>query len=157
MTTLTFTPDLPGLPDPDRDPQFYEGVPARRLAAWVIDVIIVLAMGLPLALAFGIVTLGFGFVLFWFLVSAVSYVYRLVTLTNGSATWGMRMMGIEFRRHDGTRFDVITAALHAGIYMISMGVIVLQALSCLMIVGTRYRQGLSDIILRTTAINRPVD
>lgn len=157
MTTLTFTPDLPGLPDPERDPQFYDGVPARRLAAWVIDLGIVLGIGLPLALAFGIVTLGFGFMLFWFLLSAVSYLYRLVTLTNGSATLGMRMMGIEFRRHDGTRFDLITAALHAGIYMVSISVIVLQAMSCLMILGTRYSQSLSDIILRTTAINRPAD
>jgi hypothetical protein len=29
--------------------------------------------------------------------------------------------------------------------------------SCMAIVGTRYGQGLPDIILRTTAINRPVD
>jgi uncharacterized RDD family membrane protein YckC len=157
MTTLTFTPDMPGLPDPVRDPQFYEGVPARRFAAWLIDVAIVLAIGLPIALIFGIVTFGLGFMLFWFLISSVGYVYRVITLAGGSATWGMRAMGIEMRRHDGGRFDLVTAALHAGIYAISIGVVVLQALSCLLILGTRYRQGLSDIILRTTAINRPAD
>lgn len=157
MTTLTFTPDLPGLPDPELDRQFYEGVPARRFAAWVIDVIVVLAIGVPLAVMFGIVTLGFGFLLFWFLISAVGFFYRVVTLGQASATFGMRAMGIEMRRHDGSRFDTLTAVLHSGIYILSMGVLVLQALSALMILGTRYRQGLGDVILRTTAINRPAD
>ena len=27
-----------GLPDPERDRQFYDGVPLRRLVAWFIDV-----------------------------------------------------------------------------------------------------------------------
>jgi hypothetical protein len=35
--------------------------------------------------------------------------------------------------------------------------IVLQLVSCLAILGTRYRQGISDVILGTTAINRPAD
>ena len=33
---------MSGLPDPQRDRQFYEGVPARRLAAWFVDLAIVL-------------------------------------------------------------------------------------------------------------------
>ena len=33
----------------------------------------------------------------------------------------------------------------------------LQLVSCLAILGTRYRQGIPDIILGTTAINRPAD
>ena len=40
---------MPGLPDPDLDAQFYEGVPLRRFAAWLVDLAIVLVVGVPLA------------------------------------------------------------------------------------------------------------
>ena len=55
---------MAGLPDPEHDRQFYDGVPARRLVAWFIDLAIVLAVGVPVAVVFGLVTLGFGFALF---------------------------------------------------------------------------------------------
>lgn len=148
---------MPGLPDPDHDRQFYDGVPTRRFLAWVIDLVVVLVVGLPLALVFGLATLGLGFALFPLVIATVGFLYRLLTISNASATWGMRVMGIELRRHDGSRFDALTAALHAGIYTIAIWTVGLQLVSCLTILFSRYRQGLNDIILRTTAINRPVD
>jgi uncharacterized RDD family membrane protein YckC len=69
----------------------------------------------------------------------------------------MRVMGIELRRHDGTRFDFSTAVLHTAIYSIAFWTEVLQILSCVTILASRYHQGLQDIILRTTAINRPAE
>jgi len=33
-----------GLPDPTTDAEFYEGVPARRLIAWIIDAVIIVAL-----------------------------------------------------------------------------------------------------------------
>lgn len=150
-------PPLYGLPDPDRDPQFYDGVPFRRLVAWFIDVAIVLAIGVPLATAFGVLTLFVGFAIFPLIVCGVGFAYRTLTLAGGSATWGMRFTGIEFRRHDGSRFDGITALMHTALYMLSMSVFVLQLVSCATIVGSRYRQSLGDMLLGTTAINRPVD
>ena len=45
---------LPGLPDPEIDREFYEGVPARRLVAWFVDVILILAMGVFPAMIFGV-------------------------------------------------------------------------------------------------------
>ncbi len=148
---------LPGLPDPEMDRQFYDGVPGRRLAAWVIDLFIILAMGVPFAVLFGLLTLGFGFAIFPLLVAGVGFLYRAATITMGSATWGMWMMGIELRRADGSRFDFLTALLHTAIYTFSFGVVILQFASCVAMVGTRYGQGLPDLILRTTAINRPAD
>jgi uncharacterized RDD family membrane protein YckC len=148
---------MPGLPDPDLDRQFYEGVPARRLFAWVVDVAIILAIGVPIAVSFGLLTLGLGFMLFPLLVMSVGFVYRTATIASGSATWGMRFAGIELRRGDGSRLDLLFAFLHTAIYTVAFGVVVLQALSCLAMVGTRYGQGLPDIILGTTAINRPAD
>jgi uncharacterized RDD family membrane protein YckC len=148
---------MDGLPDPDHDRQFYAGVPARRLAAWLVDFTVTLAIGVPIAIVFGLATFGFGFALFPLVLASVGFLYRTATIASGSATWGMRFAGIELRRGDGTRFDLLTAVLHTAIYTVAFGVVVLQFISCLAMVGTRYGQGLPDIILGTTAINRPVD
>jgi uncharacterized RDD family membrane protein YckC len=148
---------LPGLPDPERDRQFYEGVQSRRLAAWVVDVLIVMAIGVPLALLFGLMTLGIGFALFPAILLGVGLVYRTATIAGASATWGMRLMGIELRRADGARFDLPTAFLHTAIYTVCIGVVLLQAASIVGMLATRYGQGLPDIILRTAMINRPAD
>ena len=152
-----FSGPMFGLPDPERDRQFYEAVQSRRLAAWVIDLFVILLAGVPVALVFGLATFGFGFALFPLVVAGVGFVYRTLTIAERSATWGMRVMGIELRRHDGTRFDLTTAALHTAIYSVAISIVVLQAVSCISMLSTRYGQGLPDVILRTTAINRPAD
>jgi uncharacterized RDD family membrane protein YckC len=157
MHADSYAGPMAGLPDPEHDRQFYERVPLRRFIAWCIDVTIVLLVGVPLALIFGLVTLGLGFGLFPLVVAAVGFVYRTATLAGASATWGMWFTGIEFRRGDGTRFDPMTAFLHTTLYMICMSVVVLQAISCVTILGSRYRQSLGDMLLGTTAINRPAD
>lgn len=148
---------LPGLPDPVRDAQFYDGVPTRRFAAWLIDLVVILIVGVPVAIVFGVATIGIGFALFPFIVATVGFLYRTATIAGGSATWGMRVMGIELRRHDGSRFDATTAVLHTMIYTLALWTVVLQLLSCLTILFSAHRQGLNDIILRTTAINRPAE
>ncbi len=157
MQAYGYAGSLAGLPDPELDRQFYEGVPARRFAAWVIDLLIILLIGVPLAVMFGLMTLGFGFALFPLLVASVGFVYRVATITGGSATWGMRAMGIELRRADGSRFDFAFAIMHTALYTIAFGVVLLQLVSCVSMVASRYGQGLPDVILRTTAINRPAD
>jgi uncharacterized RDD family membrane protein YckC len=156
----TFDPfmgPLTGLPDPERDRQFYEGVLPRRLAAWFVDLLVILAVGVPVALFFGLATLGFGLALFPLVVAAVGFVYRTLTIAGGSATWGMRFMGIELRRWDGSRFDLPTAFMHTAIYTIAVSIVVLQIASMGIMLSTRHGQGLPDIVLRTTAINRPAD
>ena len=60
------------LPDPDYDHAFYDGVPAKRLFAWLIDVVFVFAISFVL----GLLTLS---VLWWiwpvtFIV--VNFLYR---------------------------------------------------------------------------------
>ena len=148
---------MAGLPDPERDRQFYDGVLLRRFVAWCIDVAIVLFVSVPLAVVFGLVTLGIGFAIFPLIVAGTGFLYRTATLAGGSATWGMWFTGIEFRRGDGTRFDFLTALLHTTLYAICLSFVVLQAISCATIIGSRYRQSLGDMLLGTTAINRPAD
>lgn len=153
----TFASSLPGLPDPDRAPEFYARVPSRRLVAWVVDMAVILAIGVPLALVFGLVTLGLGLALFPLVILATSVAYRTLTLGAGSATWGMRFVGIELRRQDGLRLDGTTAFLHTLLYSGCFAVFPIQVLSMIGMISTRYGQGLPDLALRTAMINRPAD
>lgn len=159
MTSLfdAYIGDMSGLPDPDRDQRFYAGVPSRRLAAWVVDVIVTLGIGVPLALVFGLMTLGVGLALFPLILLGVGFFYRVATIASGSATWGMRLMGVELRRQDGTRFDLTAAFLHTALYTVCIGVMILQVASVVGMLGTRYGQGLPDLVLRSAMINRPSD
>lgn len=157
MDATGYAGPMGGLPDPEADRQYYEGVPTKRLVAWFVDLIVILAIGVPIAVFFGLATFGFGFALFPLLVAGVGFLYRTGTIATGSATLGMRFCGIELRRGDGTRFDGLTALLHTAIYTVAFSVVVLQFISCALMLGTRYGQGLPDMILGTTAINRPAD
>jgi hypothetical protein len=90
--------------DPVAQPELFEGVLARRVIAFIID-FIVIAIPVVLAamfiFAFGIVTLGLGFALYWLLPSATviwAILYFGFTLGSpASATIGMRVMDLEMR------------------------------------------------------------
>lgn len=151
----TMTP-FTHLPDPEYDAQFYEGVPGKRLAAWIVDALVILLISVLVILPLGVLTLGFGFFLFPALVLTVSFLYRTLTIASRSATWGMRLMGIELRARDGQRLDLVTAAVHTGVFLFLMASIVGWAATVIAILGTRYNQGLPDLLLGTTAINRPL-
>ena len=138
------------LPDPEAQPEFYDGVPMKRLLAWLIDSALVLCFCI-LAL---ILTLGIGFFFLPALWLVVGLAYRIVTLARGSATWGMIMMSIEIRRHDGSRLDPLTAALHTMGYSLSMAFFVPQVISVIMMLTDNAARGLTDRLLGTAAINR---
>ncbi|MBL4810777.1 MAG: RDD family protein [Rhodobacteraceae bacterium] len=140
------------LPDPARRPDFYEGVPAKRGAAWGIDMVITAAMAI-MALPFTAFT---GLFFFPFLMAVIGFFYRWITISAGSATLGMRIMGIELREADGGRLSSGTALFHTLGYMVSFMAAPLQLLSIGLMFGTQRGQGLSDLVLGTTAINRPL-
>lgn len=140
-----------GLPDPDMDSRFYENVPSRRLLAWVFDGVITFAITLLLST----VSFGIGFFIFPFVWLVVGFVYRSMTIATGSATWGMRIVGIEFRDRDGEKLSAVLALAHTAIFTFGSGVMILQLVSIGLILGSRYGQSLQDMILGTTAINRP--
>lgn len=139
------------LPNPDTKPDFYTGVPTKRLFAWVMDVIVVLIFALIVA----VLTVGIGFFVFPFVFMVVGFLYRWITISGGSATWGMRMMAIELRESDGGRMSSGMALLHTLGYYISVGTAFLQPISILFMLLTSRKQGLSDMILGTAMINRP--
>ena len=141
---------LTALPDPDRHAAFYSGVTAKRALAWVIDTVFVTAIVL-LVLLLSALTAVFIFPLVWL---AVGFLYRWVTLSGRSATWGMRVMSIEFLDRYGQRFDAGTAFLHTLGYSLSMAFVLPQILSVGLMMVTRRGQGLTDMVLGSVAINR---
>ncbi|MCE8418768.1 RDD family protein [Rhodovulum sulfidophilum] len=142
-----------GLPDPALQPDFYAGLPSKRLAAWVVDVVLILVISL-LALPFTAFTALFFLPLFFTL---VGFAYRTVTLARGSATWGMRIMAIEIRTARGDKLDLSTAALHTLAYSACITFVLPQVASVILMLTGARAQGLPDFILGTAAINRPAN
>ena len=142
-----------GLPDPVTKPQFYTGVLAKRAAAWVFDVVLV-GILCVIIVPFTVFT---ALLFFPFLMLVVGFIYRWFTIASKSSTWGMRLMGIELRDHDGLRPDSQSALMHTAGYSFSMAMAPLQLVSVLMMLLSDRKQGLTDHLLGTTAINKPVD
>jgi uncharacterized RDD family membrane protein YckC len=140
-----------GLPDPEYDHVFYDGVPAKRFFAWIVDVILIAAVSLIL----GLLTLT---VLLWvwpILYFTVSFLYRSATIGTGSATLGMRLMNIELRNGLGQRLSGGKAMVHTGLYLFLSASLILQLISIGLMLASRRHQGLHDHILGSAAINRP--
>lgn len=144
------TDPLWGLPDPDRQAEFYSDVAVKRAIAWVVDtalVALLTVLALPLTAFLGLFFLP---VLFLFL----GFLYRWATIARFSATLGMRMLGIEFRDRFGQRFDAGLAFLHTMGFSVISAFVLPQLISGALMATTRRGQGLVDMFLGTTAINR---
>ena len=141
---------LSGLPDPEYDAAFYEGVPVKRLIAWVIDAVII-------GILTAIVVLFTAFIGLFFLPAVilfVSFVYRSLTVAAHSATWGMVLAAVEIRTHRGERLDPLTAILHTGLYLAIFSTMLPLVISAATMLGTPRKQGLHDLLLGTAVINR---
>ncbi len=147
---MAYTATMTGLPNPTSQSELYADVPTKRFFAWVIDVVII-AVLTALVTPFTFFTaLFFLPVLF----AILSFLYRWVTLSTGSATWGMRMVALEMRQSDGRPFTSGTAFLHTAGYVISVVTFPLQLISIACMLVSERKQGLSDMVLGTAAINR---
>ena len=107
---------------PDWRPRL-SGVLVSRMVAFMVDF---LAIGFLvwfygfLAAFFGLLTLGLTWLIFPVLVPLVALLYNGFTLSGPrSATWGMRIAGVEVRNIDGTRVSFLTAAAHALLFYFS--------------------------------------
>jgi hypothetical protein len=76
--------------DPTLSPELFEGVLARRVIAFAIDVIVI---GVPVVLAaififlFGIATLGMGWLLYWFYSRRRSFARYFTTAADQDKDW----------------------------------------------------------------------
>jgi uncharacterized RDD family membrane protein YckC len=137
-------------PDPDMQPQFYDGIPTKRLFAWITDTIVIVLFCL-LILPFTAFT---GVFFFPLLMLVVGFIYRCGTLANGSATWGMRLMSMEIRQANDRPLDGGMAILHTLGYSFSIAMMPLQLISIVLMVTSARKQGLTDMALGTVALNK---
>ena len=147
------------LPDPDHDPQFYAGVPARRFAAFVIDAAVIVALTLPvmvLGAIFSILTFGLGSGLGALMAVLTGFLYRFGMLTVFGATAGMLLMGIEVRDADGRTPGEGTAFVHTAGFNVTFLFPPLLIIGWILMVQSPYRRAMHDLPLGTVVINRPV-
>ena len=155
----------PGVPphafDPWTEPELFRGVLARRVFAFLIDLVV---LSIPVILAcifiavFGVITLGLGWVLFW-LVSPASVIWAVIyygaTLGGPhSATIGMRVMDLELRTWYGAPGYFVLGATHAVLFWVSISF--LTPLVLLVGLLNSRRRLLHDIVLGTVVINSSV-
>jgi uncharacterized RDD family membrane protein YckC len=148
----------PDFYDPARNPEFFEGVLSRRVVAFLVDIFLIVGPIVLLALfifILGLVTLGFGWLLFWtlsplFVVWAIVY----VGVTMGSphsATIGMRMVDLELRTWYGGKMYFLLAAVHVIFFWISMSF--LSPLILLVALFNRQHRLLHDFCTGTVMVN----
>lgn len=144
--------------DPAADPELFEGVLARRVLAFFIDFIVIatpVVLAAMFIFAFGVVTLGFGWALYWLLPPASvvwAVVYFGLTLgSERSATIGMRVMDLEMRTWYGAPAYFVLGAVHAIVFWISVSA--LTPFILLVAFFNERRRLLHDILLGTVVIN----
>src|SRR6266566_2370766 len=147
--------------DPVSSPELFEGVLARRVIAFFIDLAIITVPVVVAAMfifLFGLFTLGLGWFLFWLLSpGAVIWALLYYGLTFGSpasATIGMRLMDLEMRTWYGAPAYFVLGAVHAVVYWISVSA--LTPLVLLVGLLNARRRLLHDIVLGTVVINNPL-
>jgi len=146
--------------DPATNPELFEGVLARRVVAFLIDFVIIavpLVLAAMFIFAFGIVTLGLGWALYWLLPPAsVIWALTYIGLTLGgprSATIGMRVMDLEMRTWYGAPAYFVLGAVHAIGFWFSISAFTPFIL--LVCFFNERQRLLHDIVLGTVVINNP--
>jgi len=144
--------------DPAAQPELFEGVLPRRVVAFAIDFVIIAApivLGAMVIFAFGVVTLGLGWALYWLLPPASvlwAIAYFGITLASPeSATIGMRVMDLEMRTWYGAPAYFVLGAVHAILFWFSISA--LSPLILLVCFFNQRRRLLHDIVLGTVVIN----
>lgn len=144
--------------DPDKNPEYFEGVLARRIVAFLIDATIIIGPIILLAMfifVFGLITLGLGWLLFW-LLSPIFVIWAIVytgsTLGSpASATIGMRTMDLELRIWNGGRMYFLLGAVHVIFFWVITAT--LSPLVHLIALFNRRRRLLQDFLTGTVLIN----
>jgi uncharacterized RDD family membrane protein YckC len=140
--------------DPYLQPELFRGVLTRRMIAFVIDLFV---LAVPVILAkififiFGIVTLGFGWALF-FLVWPATVIWAVVYF--GASLGGPHSMDLELRTWYGAPSYFVLGAMHAVLFWISVSM--LSPLVLLIGLFNTRRRLLHDIVLGTVVINTSV-
>jgi uncharacterized RDD family membrane protein YckC len=144
--------------DPVSQPELFEGVLPRRVVAFAIDFFIIavpVVLAAMVIFAFGVVTLGIGWALYWLLppasvIWAIAY-FGITLGSPASATIGMRVMDLEMRTWYGAPAYFLLGAVHAIVFWLSVSA--LSPLILLVCFFNERRRLLHDIVLGTVVIN----
>jgi uncharacterized RDD family membrane protein YckC len=147
--------------DPIANPELFDGVLARRIVAFVIDLVIITTPVIVASIfifVFGLVTLGLGWALYGLLgpgavIWALVY-YGMAFGSPASATIGMRVMDLEMRTWYGAPAYFVLGAVHAVVFWISVTVLT----PFILLVGffNERRRLLHDLAVGTVVINNPI-
>ncbi len=152
-----FLPEKPELPfawtqEPDSmsHPELFDGVMFRRIIAYLIDVIIL--SGTVLFLWFLVVmTLGLLGPIAALITPVIPLAYHSLLIGGpNSATIGMRMMGIEVRRLDGGRPELVQALLQTLLFYATLA---LTGLLLIVALFNDRRRCLHDWLSGTLTVN----
>ena len=116
-----------GAPDPLEDPQLYEGVPSRRVFAWLIDAMIMLFLIVAIWALAGLVsvaslfTLGpLSIILAIFTVAFLPVLYHGYFIGAHGASPGMSLLDLEVRSWTGDPPELLQGYLHATLFVVTV-------------------------------------
>ncbi|MGF1554197.1 MAG: RDD family protein [Paracoccaceae bacterium] len=146
------------LPDPIDEPALYEGVRSRRLAAFCLDLMVILVLlgGVAIiAVIVNVLTFGLALPFTVPAFAVIGLIYRTTMVMERSATLGMMAFGIELRDGEGVRLTAGLALVHAGLYTAALYMTPIQAISLLYCLFNPRKQMLHDVVAGTVMIRRP--
>jgi len=138
------------LPDPATHPELYGDLILKRFLAWLVDALVVVLIVFVAVL----VTVFVGLFFLPVIALTVSIGYRWIMLSQYGATLGMMLAAIRISHLDGRAPDPVICFAHAAIFSLGMFFVIPQIVSVALMFSTAHRQGLNDVILRTTLVNR---
>lgn len=105
-------------------PEHFQGLAWRRIAAYLVDVVVLVPIGLAVKVAFLLLSaLSFGLLapLLFAALGAVPIAYHTLTIGGPrAATWGMRLFDVEMRSWTGGRPDYLQALLGTLLFYASL-------------------------------------
>ncbi|ODT75875.1 MAG: hypothetical protein ABS76_32790 [Pelagibacterium sp. SCN 64-44] len=146
----------PHLPDPSTAPELFDGLLTRRVTAYFIDVALIGAITLALALVavvLGIFTFGLSLLSLAFVVPAAIVIYYGATLGSPKrATVGMQAMDLVLTPTRGQPLDGWMAIFHALLFWVTFWIS--WPVTILFALFTPRRQMIHDLIMGTLMVRR---
>jgi uncharacterized RDD family membrane protein YckC len=135
-----------------------DGVLGRRFLAYLVDILVIFGLTLVVGFAvliLGVVTFGLAWVLFAILVPATAILYSAFTIAGREqGTIGMRLAGVRVvRASDGGPVDWITAAVHALLFYVAAGTMLLLV-DVIIGLARDDRRMARDLLVGITALRR---
>jgi uncharacterized RDD family membrane protein YckC len=142
---------------PSYDALATDGVLGRRLVAYLIDIVMIAGFVLLLGFAIlvlGVVTFGLAWFLFAILVPGAAILYSAITIAGRhQSTIGMRMTGLRVvNATRGGPVDALTAAVHALLFYVVAGTLLLWVLDILIGMARSDSRLARDIIVNLMVV-----